>query len=186
MLRVMRRVGVVALAVAVVAGACSSSGDIVVRVTMTEGAWRIEAPESSGPVRALFYDFVNDGQVEHQPVVARTELAADALPVVEGFVRLFDEEDQGLEPVPVLDTLAWFPQFPGDIVPAAWAGYRRGAGEPQVDGDGPFLSIAPGETQRGGAEIPEARPVAGRYVVFCNLRGHYEAGYYGSFEVAAA
>ncbi len=81
----------------------------------------------------------NEGQVVHELVLAKTDLAADALPT---------------EPS-------------GDV------------NEDKLDIPGEIADVEPGKTK--STEFKDLK--AGKYVMFCNVAGHYKAGMYGTLVV---
>ena len=122
-------------------------------VAVELGDYSVTAPAKIAAGRVTF-ETVNTGRVEHELLIVRTDLAPDALPL-------------GLEG-PAL-TVA------GKLVlgkPHTHKGYeKRGLRA------GP-AHIQPTQTRRDTVTL-----APGRYVMLCNLRGHYEAGQHAALVV---
>jgi uncharacterized cupredoxin-like copper-binding protein len=84
----------------------------------------------------------NDGQVEHELVLLKTNMNPASLPV-----KGDEVDEEGLE--------------------------AKG-----IENAGEIEEVAPGATKTGDFKL-----TPGKYVMICNLPGHYQRGMYGSFTV---
>ena len=96
----MKRLLVLAAAVALVIPACSSD-DGGIGITLSD--FKVEPAETSAAAGELTFDVTNDAEQTHEFVIVKTDLAADALPTNEdGDV---DEEGEGIEPVDEIEDI---------------------------------------------------------------------------------
>lgn len=96
----MKRLLVLAAAVALVIPACSSD-DGGIGITLSD--FKVEPAETSAAAGELTFDVTNDADQTHEFVVVKTDLAADALPTNgDGDV---DEEGEGIEPVDEIEDI---------------------------------------------------------------------------------
>lgn len=77
----------------------SSAPDTIVPITLTE--WSLVTDSAVAPPGSVVFDVTNAGTMEHQLVIVRTSLAANALPLSGGAVDIAN-----LEVVGEVDTLA--------------------------------------------------------------------------------
>jgi uncharacterized cupredoxin-like copper-binding protein len=77
----------------------SDAPDTIVPITLTE--WSLVTDSAVAPPGSVVFDVTNAGTVEHQLVIVRTSLAANALPVAGGAV-----DTANLEVVGEIETLA--------------------------------------------------------------------------------
>ena len=102
--------------------------------------WSVEPSPNSSAAGSVTFDATNEGTIEHELVVVKSDLAPDALVVVNGKV---DEEASG--------TLI------GEIEPD---------------------DLQPGQSSSATWDLE-----GGKYVLICNIAGHYSAGMYTGFTV---
>lgn len=114
----------------------ASEADTTVKATLGEYYIKPAAPSTeAGNVK---FEVTNDGKLEHEFVVIKTDTAPGDLPLSDGNV---DEEAAG--------------EVPGEIP-----------------------SVMPGATEEVTLKLDP-----GKYVLICNLPGHYAAGQYSGFSV---
>ncbi|MDO9445933.1 MAG: hypothetical protein Q7K37_11510, partial [Dehalococcoidia bacterium] len=68
----------------------SSAPDTIVPITLTE--WSLVSDSAVAPPGSVIFDVTNAGTMEHQLVIIRTSLAANALPVSGGAVDVANLE----------------------------------------------------------------------------------------------
>ena len=107
-------------------------------VTVSLGEYFVKPDVSSTKAGNVKFEVTNDGKMEHEFVVIKTDTAPGDLPLADGNV---DEEAAG--------------EVPGEIP-----------------------SVMPGATEELTLSLD-----AGKYVLICNLPGHYAAGQYVGFTV---
>jgi uncharacterized cupredoxin-like copper-binding protein len=112
-----------------------STGKTTVKASL--GEYFIKLDNTSVPAGSVRFDVSNDGKIEHEFVVIKTNLAPSKLPLKGG------EANEGVGP------------SPGEI-PSVKAGKKK-----TLD-----VSLKPG-----------------KYVIICNLPGHYKAGQYTGLNV---
>lgn len=144
--RVLAVISVVAAVCASAAGAAfalsSQAPPASVQVTLKE--WTLTPIPARAPAGKVVFQVTNEGTVEHELVVLRTNRAPSKLPVKRGRV---------IESV-------------------------GGSRALEIGLQGKIEGIAPGETR---TLVLTLRP--GRYVLICNLLGHYRAGQFAGFRV---
>ena len=118
----------------------AAGGGTTVNATLKE--WSLSLDKSSAPPGNVTFSATNDGTVDHEFVVFRTDLAPDALPLSGTSV------DEEASTVTKKDEIAEF--SPGTTKTLT-------------------LNLGPG-----------------KYVVICNVPGHYQQGLRTAFTVAAA
>jgi uncharacterized cupredoxin-like copper-binding protein len=116
----------------------TAAPDRTPRVAARVGDYSIRLDRESAPHGNVSFDIRNDGRVEHEFVILRSDRAASALPRT------------------------------GDAVAEDAAGSRKDEVE----------AIAPGRTVTLKAKLEP-----GRYVLICNLAGHYARGMRAPFRV---
>jgi uncharacterized cupredoxin-like copper-binding protein len=125
-------------AIAVACGGGGGNGGITIKVSLTD--YKIAPSVASAAAGKITFETKNDGAVDHELVVIKTDLAPDKLP--------------------------------------------KRAGEPKVDEAaagqliGEIEEFGPGKTESKAFDL-----AAGKYVLICNIAGHYELGMHAPFEV---
>ncbi len=136
------------LALSTLAAACGDDEAGFVSVVLDE--WSIVDEETGAAAFTanageITFEVHNEGRVSHNLVIIRTDLAADALPIVS--------------------------DFRDDLVDEEAAGEKIG----EID-----------EFRGGGAmEVGSFALTPGRYVLICNLFGHYAEGMFAELTVEA-
>lgn len=115
-------------------GAASST----IAVTMNE--FTVSAAPDTGKTGRITFDVTNEGKVAHEFIIAKSDLAPDALPTNEDGV--VNEGGEGIDSIDEIE------------------------------------DIEPGKKASDSFELE-----AGKYVLFCNLPGHYKAGQTTGFTV---
>ncbi len=120
-------------------GSAAPAGAADSKVSAKLGEYFIKPDASSVDAGNIEFDVTNDGSIEHEFVVIKTDTPAADLPLADdGNV---DEEAAG--------------EVPGEI----------------------------GSVQPGATETVTLSLDAAKYVLICNLPGHYKAGQYAKFSV---
>lgn len=114
------------------------AGKPTATVKVSLGEWFVKPDKPSVAAGSIEFEVTNDGTVEHEFVVVKTDAAPDKLPVKGGKV---DEEKAG--------------ESPGEIE-----------------------DLAPGKTESATMKLEP-----GKYVLICNLPGHYSNGQRVAFTV---
>jgi uncharacterized cupredoxin-like copper-binding protein len=117
----------------------TTGGGAGATVEVTLADFSVAADPASAAAGTVTFNVANDGAMEHELVVIKTDLAPDALPL----------NDAGSE-----------------------------VNEDELDVSGEVEAIPAGETKSGEIEL-----TAGKYVLICNVAGHYQAGMRTAFEV---
>lgn len=116
--------------------------------------WSVELSGHRAPAGSVAFAITNNGAVEHEFLMIRTDMMADDLPVKD---HMLDVSAMG------------GPMDPGDNMPGM-------SSDPGMDHPvgtvGVVSSIEPGATSE--LRIDNAAP--GHYVIACDLAGHYEQG----------
>lgn len=114
-----------------------TTGEPSATVVVSTGEWFMKPDPASVKAGAIKFDVTNDGKIEHEFVVMKTDLAPGKLPVKDNKA----EESAG-----------------------------------EVEGE--IERIAPGKTSELVLNLKAAK-----YVLLCNLTGHYKSGQYSGFTV---
>ena len=152
---------------AVLVGACAGAGS---SITPTAGSgaivaglseFKIEMAASSANTGRLAFSVTNNGTVDHEFLVIRTDTAAGDLPTKNG---VLDIEAMGgtMEPgmhMPGMSPDSEMQHPPGTV--------------------GELEDIKPGTT----AQLTIDNMAAGHYAIVCDLPTHYELGMYADFTV---
>jgi uncharacterized cupredoxin-like copper-binding protein len=88
------------VAPSVASGTSAAAGKVTASIT----EYRLALSATSAPAGSVIFDVKNDGQIDHEFVVFKTDLAADKLPLTADGTKV-DEEGQGLTK---LDEIAEF------------------------------------------------------------------------------
>ena len=121
-------------------GATATPTSATTTVNVTLGEWTVVPSRTSVNAGATTFAAQNDGALEHELIVLKTDRAHDALVVAEGKV---DEAASG--------TLS------GEIEPD---------------------ELQPRQSASAGWDLE-----SGKYVLFCNIVGHYSLGMHAAFTV---
>jgi len=118
---------------------CGPKGPTTVRVV--EDEWSVKPDATSVPAGKVTFQIANQGKIEHELVVLKTDLAATALKM-------------------------------------------RAADPTKVDEEAGAKNVGEVEDVAAGASKSETFDLApGKYMLVCNVSGHYKSGMVAAFEV---
>lgn len=171
------------------AGGIAEAGEPTVNVRM--GEWWFEVDRTSVPAGEIVFEVENVGKIEHEFLVLATDLPADELPVegsevdvtAAGELHLGDAHTHADGGDTMNDaatgsetSMVALVHSSDDEDAADRRGRKRDADHADAVG-GTHLDA--GESDTYAVELEP-----GRYVLFCNLPGHYESGQQVVLEVA--